>query len=101
MVIRAGIILSEKQTGKTLSLGLHCLSRPFWQASSVQIFRTSRVSSLNTISECKIVIIFLFINFNLCLGAQKNHLIERVLLSTHKMFWLRNKKINFNYLVLS
>ena len=30
------------------------------------------------------------------LGAQKNHLIEMVLLSTHnKMFLLRNKKNNF------
>ena len=29
------------------------------------------------------------------LGAQKNRLIETVLLSTHNIFWLRNKKINF------
>ena len=29
------------------------------------------------------------------LGAQKNRLIETVLLSTHNMFWLINKKINF------
>ena len=31
-------------------------------------------------------------------GAQKNRLIEMVLLSTHNiiMFWLRNKKTNFN-----
>ena len=26
------------------------------------------------------------------LGAQKNRLIEMVLLSTHNMFWLRNKE---------
>ena len=41
--------LSEYQTGKTLirvvlekqsDLGLPCLSRPFWQAASVQNFRT-------------------------------------------------------------
>ena len=31
------------------------------------------------------------------LGAQKNHLIEMVLLSTHNMFCLRKKKIIFNY----
>ena len=31
----------------------------------------------------------------MCLGAQKKHLIVRVLFSTHIMFWLRNKKINF------
>ena len=29
------------------------------------------------------------------LGAQKNRLIKTVLLSTHNMFWLRNKKNNF------
>ena len=29
------------------------------------------------------------------LGAQKNRLIETVLLSTQHMFWLRNKKVNF------
>ena len=29
------------------------------------------------------------------LGAQKNRLIEAVLLSTQNMFWLRNKKIIF------
>ena len=26
------------------------------------------------------------------LGAQKNRLVETALLSTHNMFWLRNKK---------
>ena len=32
--------------------------------------------------------------FNMCfLDAQKNHLIERVLLSTYNMFWLRKKEI--------
>ena len=34
------------------------------------------------------------------LDAQKNHLIEMVLLSTHNRFWLR-KKIIFKYVVLS
>ena len=29
------------------------------------------------------------------LGAQKNSLIKTVLLSTHNIFWLRNKKNNF------
>ena len=33
----------------------------------------------------KIVNIFLPISFNICLGAQKNHLIETVLLSTHNI----------------
>ena len=45
--------------------------------------------------------IFLPISFNICLGAQKNHLIETVLLSTHNMFWLRNKKISFRYALLT
>ena len=43
---------SEKQIGKTLmrlllqeqsGLGLRCLSRPFWQATNVQNFRTSTI----------------------------------------------------------
>ena len=44
--------LSEQQTGKTLirllpqkqsDLGLHCLSRPFWQPMSVCHFRSSTI----------------------------------------------------------
>ena len=35
--------------------------------------------------EHKIVNIFLSITFNIILGAQKNHLIEMVLLSTHNI----------------
>ena len=44
--------LPELQTGKTLirlllqkqsDLGLHCLSLPFWQATSIQNLRTSTV----------------------------------------------------------
>ena len=38
---------------------------------------------------------FLRISFNNCLGAQKNHLIERVLLSTHNICFcleIRKKK---------
>ena len=34
------------------------------------------------------------------MGAQKNRLVETVLLSTHNMFWLRNKELNFNYILL-
>ena len=30
-------------------------------------------------------------------GAQKNPLFDTVLLSTHNMFWLRNKKSNIFY----
>ena len=50
---------------------------------------------INNIFEHKITNIFLSINFNIItcvLGAQKNCLIEMVLLT---MFWLRNKKIDF------
>ena len=36
--------------------------------------------------------IFLPIILAYVLGAQKNRLIETVLLSTHNMFWMRNKK---------
>ena len=43
----------------------------------------------------KSVIIFLHINLAYVVGAQKNRLIGTVLLSTHNMFWLRNKKNNF------
>ena len=44
---------------------------------SVHIFHRARTF--------KIEIIFLSINLNMCLGAQKNRLIERVLLSTHNI----------------
>ena len=46
--------LSEQQTGKTLisllpqkqsDLVLHCLSRPFWQANSVESFSSCRLPS--------------------------------------------------------
>ena len=44
----------------------------------------------------KIAIIFLPLNLRFLLGAQKNFLIETVLLSTHNIcFLLRNNKINF------
>ena len=46
----------------------------------------------------KIVNIFLPISFNICLGAQKNRLIETVLLSTHNIcFSLEIRKLNFRY----
>ena len=35
------------------------------------------------------------------MGAQKNRLIETVLLSTHNMFCFRNKKVNFRYALLT
>ena len=37
----------------------------------------------------------------LVLGAEKNCLIDKVLLSTHNMCWLRNKKITFCCILLS
>ena len=49
----------------------------------------------------KIVNIFLpIIFFTFVLGAQKNRLIEMVLLSTHIMFWLKNEKI-IDHILLS
>ena len=37
----------------------------------------------------------------LCFGAQKNRLIEMVPLSSHNMFWFRNKKNIFWYALLT
>ena len=45
---------------------------------------------------------FLFISCNICLGAQKNCLIETILLSAHNIcFWFRKKKIIHYYLEAS
>ena len=50
----------------------------------------------------KISIIFLPINLNMCFGAQKNRLIETVLLITHNIcFGWEIKKIIFLYTLLS
>ena len=50
----------------------------------------------------KIVNIFLPINFNICFGAQKNRLIETVLLSTNNICFGREiRKINFCYALLT
>ena len=40
---------------------------------------------INKTFQCKIVNISLPINFNICLGAQKNRLIETLVLSTHNI----------------
>ena len=37
----------------------------------------------------------LSISLNICFGAVKNHLIDKILLSTHNMFWFINEKTNF------
>ena len=48
------------------------------------------------IFECKIVNISLSISLYICFGAQKNHLIEMVLLNTHNIYFAsKNKNINF------
>ena len=50
----------------------------------------------------KIVDIFLPINFNIYLGAQKKRLIETLLLSTHNICNGREiRKLNFRYALLS
>ena len=53
-------------------------------------------------NECKIVNIFLFISFNICFGCSKelSHRDETFEYPQH-MFWLRSKKINFNYALFS
>ena len=49
------------------------------------------------INQRKNVNIFLPISFNMCFGAQKNRIIEAVLLNTQQhMFLVRNKKIKFS-----
>ena len=48
--------------------------------------------------EHKIVIIFLFISLTCVLGAQKNRLIETVLLSTHNIYFGQEiRKLNFHF----
>ena len=60
LIIRAGIYkmlvriansedLDRLLLQKQCNLGLHCFSRPFWQASSVGNFRTSTIISKNPI----------------------------------------------------
>ena len=53
---------------------------------------------MNKILERKIATFFLPIILTYVLGAQKNHLIETILSSTHNIynvFWLMNKKTKF------
>ena len=81
------------------------MSGPIWTLNKWSLgffekyiyFLTFLQMKINTIFERKIVNIFLPISANICFGAQKNHLNETVLLSTHKehRFWLGKKKINF------
>ena len=45
------------QTASESDLGLHCLSRPFWQATKVRNFRTLLWSShLINLSACSIIL---------------------------------------------
>ena len=101
--------LSEKKTGKTQiklflqkqsDLGVPCLSRLLWQATTVRNFRPSTIlhhlhmqyyelngktkllytqGKKNKNFECKLMYIFLFTNFNLCIGSQAFRLLFRVL----------------------
>ena len=50
---------------------------------------------INKIFEHKLMNIFCLLTLTCVVSAQKNRLIETVLLSTHNMFWLRNKKNHF------
>ena len=82
MVIRAGIlklfirIASREYPGQTASsdLGLPCLNRPFWQATSVRNFRT-----LTIIKN------LYFSNKTYDVGTQKNHLLSRYYFFIMKM----------------
>ena len=59
-------------------------------ANSVESTQFAQVK-INKNLKLKIVSMFLHIILAYVLGAQKNHLIKMVLLSTQNMFWLRNK----------
>ena len=52
--------------------------------------------------ECKIIIIFLLISLNICFRCSKepSHRDSSFEYPQH-MFWLKNKKFNFNYTLLS
>ena len=50
---------------------------------------------INKIYNSKIVNILLSFSFNICFGCLKDPSHETVLLSTHNMFWVREKKISF------
>ena len=61
-----------------------------YDRSNPSAFRMAKTLSairvmINTVFERKIVNIFLPISFNICFGAQKNRLIETVLLSTYNI----------------
>ena len=64
----------------------------FWMKNKKAIFL---LGTLNKKFQRKIVNILLPIILAYVLGAQKNRLIETVLLSTLNMFWLKNKKVIF------
>ena len=52
--------------------------------------------------ECKILVVFLPNNLNICFGAHMNRLNETVLLSTNNTCLdMRNKKNSFSYAHLS
>ena len=53
---------------------------PVWIKMSID---TAALVQIRVVLAPKIAFIFLYININMCLGAQKNRLIETVLLSTH------------------
>ena len=77
-------------------LGKGCL---FIGPNNFSQFYIQTFCLINQMFECKIVNIFLSISFNIhvnVLGAQKNHHIETVLLSTHNIIKSRhvNKLIN-------
>ena len=47
-------------------------------------------------NECKVEYLLIHLSVDIfVLDAQKNFLNDTVLFSTHNIFWLRNKKINF------
>ena len=59
--------------------------------SKIKGSKVTDCADLSKKAEDKSDIIFLRSGLNICLSPKKNRLNETVLLSTHNMFWLRNK----------
>ena len=43
--------IANREDADQTALGLHCLSRPFWYVTSIGNFRTSTVSTTDTVMD--------------------------------------------------
>ena len=60
MIVR---IANREDPDQTADLGLHCSSRPFWQTTSVQNFRTFTVCAFNKLSVIESIVTLFFCCF--------------------------------------